>query len=237
MGIKPLKGPRGQELALCTCCDCGATEEVRAAHGSNSGGLGRQVMSLASEGQVIRKIEAKGWALVKKKLRCPSCEAKRREASDTQCKTEEPMQKKAMTAPAKTPATVTELRKPTAIQKRQIIGILEDVYDDDLKRYRGKETDKSVAETIGINVMPGWVAEIREDMFGPDGSNDEMETLLAEMREWRAAREKEAHNARIHLENAEGILRDIDKAIEQVAGFEKRQAAIIEAVGPKAARA
>ena len=122
-------------------------------------------------------------------------------------------------------------------QKRQIIGILEDVYDDNLKRYRGKETDKTVAETIGINVMHGWVAEIREDMFGPDGSNDGMETLLDEMREWSAARQKEAHNARIHLENAEGVLRDIDKAIEQVAGFEKRQAAIIEAVGPKAARA
>lgn len=116
------------------------------------------------------------------------------------------MQKKAMTAPAKSPATVTELRKSTPMQKRQIIGILEDVYDDNLKRYRGKETDKSVAETIGINVMPGWVAEIREDMFGPDASNDEMETLLAEMREWRAARQKEAHNARIHLENAEGTL-------------------------------
>lgn len=237
MGIKPHKGPRGQELAICTCCDCGATEKVRAAHGGSSGGQGRPMMSLAKEGQAIRKIEAAGWALVKKKLRCPACEQKRREANIKHCTQEEPMQKTAMTAKAKTPATVTDLRKPTPMQKRQIIGILEDVYDDDLKRYRGKETDKSVAETIGINVMPGWVAEIREDMFGPDGSNDEMETLMAEMREWRAARQKEAHNARIHLENAEGILRDIDKAIEQVAGFEKRQAAIIEAVGPKAARA
>jgi hypothetical protein len=237
MSIKPMKGPRGQELARCTCADCGTTEEVRAAHGGNSGGSGRPIMSLAKEGQAIRKIEAAGWALVKKKLRCPTCENERKNTNNVTLKPETPMQKPTLKAKPAQSASVTDLRQPTPVQKRQIIGILEDVYDDDRKRYRGQETDKTVAETIGINVMPGWVAAIREDLFGPDGSNDEMETLLAEMREWRVSREKDAHNARIHLEQAEGVLRDIDKAIEQVAAFEKRQVAIIEAVGPKAARA
>lgn len=136
-----------------------------------------------------------------------------------------------------TPATITALRQPTPKQKREIIGILEDVYDDDSKRYKGQETDKTVAETIGGGVMPGWVAEIREEMFGPDGSNDEMEALMVEMRAWRDARLKDVANARIHLENAEKVLRDMDQAIAAVAEFEKRQANIIKAVGPKAARA
>jgi hypothetical protein len=184
-------------------------------------------MHLTNEGQAIRKIEAQGWAFVRNKLRCPDCEAKRREKIET--KKENPMDKPA--------ATVTALRQPTPKQKREIIGILEDVYDDDRKRYKGEETDKTVAETIGSGVMPGWVAEIREEMFGPDGSNDEMEALLVEMRAWRDARAKDVSNARIHLESAEKVLRDMDEAIAKVAEFEKRQANIIKAVGPKAVRA
>lgn len=136
----------------------------------------------------------------------------------------------------KAETNITALRQPTPKQKREIIGILEDVYDDDQKRYRGHETDKTVAETIGGGVMPGWVAEIREDMFGPDGGNDEMQDLLTEMQAWRDARMKDVKNARIHLENAETVLRDMDQAIAKVAEFEKRQTAIIRAVGPKAAR-
>jgi hypothetical protein len=194
-------------------------------------------MALNNEGQAIRKIEAQGWALVKKKLRCPACEASRRavtanSSGDTTTHAlgrDKPMEKP--------PATVTSLRQATPKQKREIIGILEDVYDDDSKRYKGQETDKTVAETIGSGVMPGWVAEIREEMFGPDGSNDEMDALLIEMRAWRDARMKDVSNARIHLENAEKVLRDMDQAIAKVVEFEKRQANIIKAVGPKAARA
>ena len=44
-------------------------------------------------------------------------------------------------------------------------------------------------------VMPGWVAEIREEFFGPDGGNGEMDALLAEMRAWVKDREREKHNA------------------------------------------
>lgn len=227
MTIEAIKGPRGEELARCTCVDCGKTEDVRAAHGNCPGGRGRIVMALSNEGQAVRKIEAQGWALVKSKLRCPDCEAKRREKTDAT--KDKPMEKP--------PATVTSLRQPTPKQKREIIGILEDVYDDDSKRYKGQETDKTVAETIGGGVMPGWVAEIREEMFGPDGSNDEMEALMVEMRAWREARIKDVSNARIHLENAENVLRDMDQAIAKVVEFEKRQANIIKAVGPKAARA
>ena len=134
-------------------------------------------------------------------------------------------------------SNITKLRQPSPKQKREIIGILEDVYDDDNKRYRGHETDKTVAETIGGGVMPGWVAEIREDMFGPDGSNDEMEALLIEMREWKKARSKEISNARLHIENAEKIVREMEAEIQKVTAFEQRHLACIRSVGPKAGRA
>ena len=83
MTIEAIKGPRGEELARCTCVDCGKAEDVRAAHGNCPGGRGRLVMHLKSDGQAIRKIEAQGWAYVRNKLRCPACEAKRREKTET----------------------------------------------------------------------------------------------------------------------------------------------------------
>ncbi|EDM70818.1 hypothetical protein RAZWK3B_15513 [Roseobacter sp. AzwK-3b] len=244
--IEAMKGPRGQELARCTCDDCGSIKDVRAAHGKTPHGAGK-LMCLAKEGQVLKKIEAAGWAQVRNALRCPTCEAKRRQ----KCRKEANMtgftfdakaalheaQKCRKDATTMTKKNVTHLRQPTPKQKREIIGLLEDVYDDERKCYTGAETDKTVAEAIGNGVMWGWVAEIREEMFGPDGSNDEMEALLTEMRAWRNAQMKDVANARIHLENAEKTLREMDEAIKRVNEFETRQQAIMKSVGGRAAKA
>jgi len=233
MSMKPHKGQRGEEQAKVTCDDCGSVEIVKACHGSSSGGQRYNAGVLRNEGQVIRKMESAGWANVKNKLRCPTCEAERREQNNsdtTTQKEEQPMKHQPIVA---LQTVKDELRKPTPKQKREIIGLLEDVYDDVLLRYRGKETDKAVAETIG-DVMPGWVAEIRDDMFGPDGSNDEMEALMSEMRVWRDALKTETDTANKRLAAAESAIRAMNAAIAKVAEFEKRQAAIIKAVGPKA---
>ncbi len=48
-------------------------------------------------------------------------------------------------------------------------------YDGDAKRYKGTDTDKTIADALGNGVMPGWVAEIREQNFGPAGGNEEIE--------------------------------------------------------------
>lgn len=57
--------------------------------------------------------------------------------------------------------------------------MLEVAYDVSLGRYKGADTDLTVAEVL--RVMPGWVAEIREDLFGPDGGNDEIEALAEDI--------------------------------------------------------
>ena len=75
------------------------------------------------------------------------------------------------------------LRRPTPAQKRHIIGLLEDSYDDDAKRYRNpRDTDKTLAEVIGGGCLWGWVAEIREELFGPDTRNAEIEALRADIK-------------------------------------------------------
>lgn len=122
-----------------------------------------------NEGQIIRKIEAHGWVLVKGKLRCKACEAKRR-ASAMEVK------EKANEISAK-----EKLREPTAKQKRDIIGMLEIVYDDDRKRYKDGETDRTVADAVGGGVLWGWVAQLRDEFFGPDMRNVEVEAIRSEI--------------------------------------------------------
>lgn len=219
--IEPTPRNAGVPRVNVICDDCGRSETVSCDYSrSQSGGW------TPNEGQARNKITKQGWAEVKGKLRCPKCEAKRKVAPEKPREVE-PMK----------PQNVTLLRQPTPKQKREIIAILEEVYDDDLKRYRGHETDKNVAETLEGGVMPGWVAEIREDMFGPAGHNDEVESLMAEISEWRKEREKENKNARLHIENAEAIVRKSEDEIAKAAGFESRLAAIVKNFGPKAGRA
>jgi len=214
--IEPIKGFRNEEQALCKCDDCCAEITVSAAHGTNKGGRSdwKKHLVLSKPGQVIEKIQSEGWAMVKNKLRCPKCEAARKSQNV-----------KPEVAPMK--ANITALRKPTPAQKRQIVEMLMVSYDTDKGRYRGHDTDKTVADAIG-GVMLGWVSEIREDMFGPAGGNDEMEKLTADMNLWMQEfnTDFEAYQKRMN-----------ERFEKKSAEYLKRIEAIKKAVGPKAASA
>ncbi|WP_246100821.1 hypothetical protein [Palleronia caenipelagi] len=66
-------------------------------------------------------------------------------------------------------------KEPSRAQKREIILWLGEAYDAAKGCYVAGETDHTVAETL--NVMPGWVVNIREEFFGPDGSNEDLAAL------------------------------------------------------------
>jgi uncharacterized Zn finger protein (UPF0148 family) len=103
---------------------------------------------------------AMGWAFVKGTLRCPTCESKRKVV---------PMTKPKLEAP----------KEPTRAQKREIMDLLGTVYDSDAERYKQGDTDDSVAGVLGV--MPGWVAQLREEFFGPAAGNADMDDLLAKL--------------------------------------------------------
>lgn len=124
------------------------------------------------------------------------------------------------------PPLPPELRRPSGSQKRQIIALLEEVYDDKAKRYTGDETDKTVAHAIGSDVMWGWVAEIREELFGPDGSNAEMDAIQTEV----AAAMKSAGALVQAVEKNLAELKDLRGKFEELHG---RVEAVKRAVGPK----
>lgn len=144
MSIEALKRDVGAPRARIVCDGCGKDEVYACGYEGET----------PNEGQVTQKATQHGWALVKGKHFCGTCNAKRKVV----------------------PMKVQEQPKtPTRAQKREIIDMLETVYDTDAEQYKSGDTDDTVADVLGV--MPGWVEEIREDLFGPAGGNENIEEL------------------------------------------------------------
>lgn len=214
------KGADRNPTAEVLCDDCGFRELVRADYERRSSGHYE-----LNEGQVVRKLTSKGWTMIRKTLRCPTCENARR-------LTDKPKKETTVNNVLTIPAT-EDLRQPTRDQKRVIIALLGEVYDTKACRYTGGETDKTVAETIGGGVMLGWVAQIREDLFGPDGGNDELIELRAEVSaviDEAAASAKKSHD---DINAALNSLRNYNKLRDKLADALTRIDKLKRAVGPK----
>lgn len=111
--------------------------------------------------------------------------------------------------------TQTELRQPTREQKREILAMLDIAYDASAQRYKGSDTDQSVADALGNNIMWGWVSALREEFYGPDG-NEDAEVLLKEITEWQAKADKSYADAAAKLEEAHVFLTEMDAAKSEV---------------------
>lgn len=216
------KGTDRAPAAEIVCDCCGHSELVRADYERTPSGVFE-----VNEGQVLQKATHRGWSYVKRTLRCPTCEAERR------------TKKEETTVTKQTDNVVTitpvqdEPRQPSREQKRQIITLLNDVYDIKAGRYTGGETDKTVADAIGGGVMFGWVAQIREDLFGPDG-NEELEVLSAELAEWSERAALLAKNCHDDIQKALASLREYNKLREDLPVLSARVEALKSAIGPRA---
>lgn len=187
MTIKAIRGPRGQQEAFCTCQDCDKEITMAARHGDSRRFAkgGASIVTLHSEAAVIDALKAMGWSYIKNRLRCPRC---------TKARIDKPKE----VIPMQT--TVTTGRQPTPEQEVDIIVTLSSAYDRKAKRYAGNETDRTVAEVIGGGCMPGWVARIRSEKFGPAG-NEEAEAIRAEIETVRADLIKRLDALSIRLTN------------------------------------
>ncbi|MBK5923751.1 hypothetical protein CCR90_08135 [Rhodovulum sulfidophilum] len=210
MSIRAIQG-KGVNRVRARCDACGREEVVTCNY------LRRPAQGwVPDEGQAKRKMIGRGWAEVKGKLHCPGCEAKRKATG--MAKT---------TKPAPAPKPEEALRQPTRAQKREIMDLLEEVYDTAAERYRQGDTDATVAEVLGV--MPGWVAEIRDAFFGPDGGNEDIAVALGRMealeRDMRAVAE-EAARQRVAAE----------KKLAELSVLKVELDRIRMAVGPRALR-
>ena len=161
--IEAMKSTGGAPHAKAICDGEGCTRDEVVACAYHRNGRSKGVLvAVPDEAQIHAKLKGQGWAYVKGKLRCPSCEAKRKVVRMTPTKKVE-----------------EQPREPTRAQKREIMDMLETAYDVESERYTGGDTDETVAEVL--KVMPGWVAQIREDFFGPAGGNEDMAALKIEL--------------------------------------------------------
>ena len=124
------------------------------------------------------------------------------------------------------PPPAPSLRQPSRDQKRLIVAALEDAYDTKNQRYKGTETDKGIADMLGDGIMSGWVAAVREDMFGPDG-NEEMGNLAKDLATWMKK-----------VEDGMALIADTLAELEpfrtEVKKYQDRLNKIVAAIGPKA---
>ena len=188
-------GRKGQPRWKANCdCDCCPREEVFSSPGGD-------------EGRARKKIQEMGWTLIKKVLRCPKCEAKRKAGN---------MGQKAIAA--------APLRQPTRAQIRDIVSMLDDVYDVSEERYQRGDSDATVADVLGV--LPGWVVAERERAFGPDGGNEDIAAL--------------AEQCEAFLKDARALIAKRDKdtdpvaaSISQIEGIAAQLVKIQRAVGPR----
>lgn len=223
--IEAYIGKGRAELAMCRCDACEHEISLRAAHGNVAGGKSVRLLKadVRNIGQVTLKLSHLGWSLVKGRLYCPTCSVARKKSKVWINEAKEELE---MTEDK----TVTELRSPTREQRRDIRAALDLVYDLKAEKYIGAETDLTIAVDIGGGCMPGWVSEIRESDYGPDGGNQEMETAMAAIDDLM----KQANDA---AAIASALQRDVTKLCQDAAAMRKTLSAIKAAVGPKAARA
>jgi hypothetical protein len=191
-------GGAPRATAHCDIPECDRTEVIPCAY--HRVGNGR---AEPDQKQAHAKLQGQGWSYVKGKLRCPSCEAKRKVV---------PM--KAVEAP----------REPTRAQKREIMDMLETAYDVENERYTGGDTDDTVADVL--KVLPGWVAQIREEFFGPAGGNDDMAALRIELEQFITDGEKQ-------IKAGETWVASMSRAVERARDYKTRLAGIERAVGPR----
>ncbi len=122
---------------------------------------------------------------------------------------------------------VAEPRKMDLKDRRRIIARLVEVYDDVNARYCDNITDASVAKDLGM--PPAWVETLREENFGPDGRNVEMDRIAAAIGALHANAEQLSTDALAVAARGEDL-----SAVAQE--LRKRLDAIAEAIGPRAAK-
>jgi hypothetical protein len=142
-----------------TCSKCSRVDELQ-------GGSGSQPKPTEFVGKYFQR---EGWVLGSTRAWdvCPSCVKKSAKANKPD-KTE-PTNVVPIQPQKDAPMTVTQLAspppQPSKTDKRVIILKLEDCYLGEDKGYDAGHSDASVAKEL--NVPAKWVADVREELFGP----------------------------------------------------------------------
>lgn len=123
-----------------------------------------------------------------------------------------------------TTTAVEPPREPTRVQKREIMDLLASAYDTKNERYLSGDTDETIAQEL--DVMPGWVAQLREEFFGPNGGNEDIDRLAGEVADF-------LKEARAALAMAEESVKTLTAGVGRAEEFAEKLDRIKAAVGPR----
>lgn len=185
------------------------------------GGSESFACKLEDVGQARNHMTKIGWKVSRKRMICPEHQQK-----DTGPVSTKPTEQEA------------EARRPSRQQKREIMDMLQACYDTASERYEGSETDDSVASAL--NVLPAWVEEIREEFFGPVGSNADIDALTADLnavtRELGALKEQQKavnRDLRALVDQNNTICNQMNDATQRLANLETRFERVKSALGAR----
>ena len=205
MGISAVYN--GKEQAECICDGCGSRVLLNCRHGTRPTNPSKRqnsaIAGTANEiknlGAITKQLTKRMWKVSKNNILCNECVLKTREEKMVRAKVE-------------------PIREPSRDQKREITLMLNDVYDIEKQCYKKSETDASVAEVLGTGILWGWVAKIREDMFGPDGNEDDQLTV-GEAKLWIARADEQIAKFEKQINALQTTLNNIQATRKEVDGF------------------
>lgn len=100
--------------------------------------------------------------------------------------------------------------------RRIITDKLDEVYDEKAVRYRSPWTDAAVARDLGV--PRAWVGEVREQFFGPEGSNPEFDDFLEKAAPIIAEMKNMANSLRVQSER----YKELEPRIAEIERIGKR---------------
>jgi hypothetical protein len=188
------------------CHLCTNTSEIRS--GNQIGGLPDTV--------IAKKMKQRGWVEWRHHLICPDCQAAAR-AVRPAIHTPEPEPKEIEMAE---PIRLEDL--PTAItpdrtMKRRIVDLIGDNWDDPKGRYIGDASDESLSREL--KCPRKWVTDIRVDIYGDNGGNEEIEAVKRDLEARIADIDKLVENAMklaAQYEQSGKDLRELKRRVERI---------------------
>lgn len=198
-------------------CPCGKWERVPA--NNVSGRPDRHGES--SEGKILkRKFEALGWfvGIRPREDRCPECMKRLEKPKETPMATTPTTEQLVKPAP--------EPKEMTREHRRIIFAKISEVYDSD--KYANGWTDKRLAEDLGC--PRAWVAQVRDEMFGAEGANEDIMAAIREAEELVLKGRKlvdEVSTMKNTLESQKGL---IERQMITVNNLQRETAPVLPAI-------
>jgi len=188
------------------CAQCGKSEVVRVNTMKGSTGRDGKDLDRNQHQLAARKFNAMGWEVGSSAARhlCPGCVSTRQGDQHRQ-------ENASMSNVVQVKQQATPPRTMTRDDRRIIIERLNDVYLDENKGYSDSWTDKKVAGDLGV--PQAWVEKIRDENFGPVGSNEQIDDDLAKIKTHVEEMRKIAKGMNERADELERKLVDIRKAV------------------------